>query len=55
LTSIDNIPNEAYHIASNGAIFQFFNVEFVCSVDKRLPLSMAQERSLEREGSENIK
>jgi len=37
------------------AIFHFLNVEFVCSVDKRQPLSEAQERSLDREGAETIK
>jgi len=38
------------------AIFHFLNVKFVYSVDKRPPLSVAQDRSLEREGeAENFK
>jgi len=34
------------------AIFHYLNVGFVCSVDKRQPLSVAQERSLDWEGEE---
>jgi len=55
LSGIDNIHNEAHYVASNISVF--LNVGFVCSVDKRQPLSMAQKRSLDREGgrAENLK
>jgi len=55
LSGVDNIHNEAHYVASN--IPFFLNVGFVCSVDKRRPLSVAQERSLDREegGAENLK
>jgi len=53
LSGIDNIYNEAYLEQRSNT--PFFNVEFICNVDKRQPLSMVQERSLDREGVENIK
>jgi len=52
LSGIDNIRNEAHYVASN---IPFVYVKFVRSVDKRQPLSVAQERPLDRERGRKYK